>query len=62
MLLIRFWHPDLTADEIDAFFKANPLPQSSRVISQVLEGMRTNASLLKIVEASELSSEGFWAK
>ena len=50
------------ADEIDAFFKANPLPQSSRVISQVLEGMRTNASLLKIVEASELSSEGFWAK
>lgn len=49
------------ADEIEAFFEANPLPSSSRRISQLLEGMRANAQLLNVIVASELSKPEFWA-
>jgi puromycin-sensitive aminopeptidase len=49
------------ADEIDAFFKANPLPSSARKIAQCVEGMRTNAKFLEKLQDSDLSSTGFWA-
>ena len=48
------------ADEIDAFFKANPLPQSARKIAQCVEGMRTNAAFLEKLKSSELSADAFW--
>jgi puromycin-sensitive aminopeptidase len=37
------------ADEIESFFETNPLPSSSRRISQLLEGMRANAQLLDVI-------------
>jgi puromycin-sensitive aminopeptidase len=49
------------ADEIESFFEANPLPKSSRRISQLLEGMRANAQLLDSILASDLSKTEFWS-
>ena len=34
------------ADDIEAFFKANPCPQAERTIGQVLESMRAKAAWL----------------
>lgn len=48
------------ADEIESFFKSNPMPQSARKISQMIESMRANASFLSKLEASECSNETFW--
>uniref|UniRef100_A0A7S1B8F5 Aminopeptidase n=1 Tax=Corethron hystrix TaxID=216773 RepID=A0A7S1B8F5_9STRA len=48
------------ADEIENYFKINPVPLSSRRISQMIEGMRTNASLLCKLENSVCSEESFW--
>ena len=48
------------ADEIDAFFKAHPLPKNSRKIAQTTETMRANAKFLKKLQASELSNASFW--
>jgi len=48
------------ADEIDAFFKAHPLPQNARKIAQTVEAMRTNAKFLDKLKNSELSSDSFW--
>ena len=49
------------ADEIEAFFKANPLPSNARKIAQCLEGMRTNSKFLDKLKDSGLSSDSFWA-
>ncbi|GKY96228.1 hypothetical protein MPSEU_000582700 [Mayamaea pseudoterrestris] len=49
------------ADEIEAFFKDHTLPSSARKISQTLEGMRSNAKFLGILQASELSKPDFWS-
>eukprot|EP00606_Chrysophyceae_sp_TOSAG23-5_P000025 GSChrysophyteH2.ASY1.ANO1.449.1 assembled CDS len=40
------------ADEISAFFEANPLPNSVRRISQILENMRTTAQFLDRIKSS----------
>lgn len=55
----RFCTVDKAA-EIEAFFAANPLPSSTRVIAQILERMRTNAKLLEIVKQSNMAEETFW--
>lgn len=52
---------DVKADEIENFFKANPVPRSSRKISQLLEGMRANAKFMNLLKASELSKTEFWS-
>ena len=49
------------ADEIEKFFKANPLPRSSRKIQQTLENMRANAKFLTLLQSSELAKETFWS-
>jgi puromycin-sensitive aminopeptidase len=49
------------ADEIDAFFQEHPLPSSTRKIAQTTENMRVNAKLLDMLQASELSTDEFWA-
>ena len=51
---------DEKADEIEAFFKANPLPSNGRKIAQCIEGMRTNSKFFDKLKASELSSGSFW--
>ena len=48
------------ADEIEGFFKENPLPKSARKISQLIESMRTNAAFLHMLQKSELSNPSFW--
>ncbi len=49
------------ADEIDAFFKANPVPKSSRKIEQTIENMRANAKFMGVLQSSDLSKSEFWA-
>uniref|UniRef100_A0A7R9ZKT4 ERAP1-like C-terminal domain-containing protein n=1 Tax=Craspedostauros australis TaxID=1486917 RepID=A0A7R9ZKT4_9STRA len=48
------------ADEIDAFFKANPLPNNSRRIAQMTENMRANGKFLAMLQASDLAKAEFW--
>ncbi len=48
------------ADEIDAYFKAHPLPSSERRISQSLENMRTSSQMLGMIANSKLASPAFW--
>jgi puromycin-sensitive aminopeptidase len=48
------------ADEIDNFFKENPIPSSSRKISQMTEGIRANSKFLIALQASGLSKDEFW--
>lgn len=48
------------ADEIEAFFKANPLPQSERRISQSVEVMRTSNQMLEAIAKSKLADASFW--
>ncbi|KAL7428645.1 hypothetical protein ACHAXM_001361 [Skeletonema potamos] len=49
------------ADEIEAFFKANPVPRSSRKIQQTLENMRSNAKFFASLQNSDLKSAEFWS-
>jgi puromycin-sensitive aminopeptidase len=49
------------ADEIEAFFAGHPVPSSARKISQTLEGMRSNAKFLEILQGSDLVKEDFWS-
>ena len=42
------------ANEIESFFQANPLPNSSRRISQTLEQIRSNAKLLASISGAKL--------
>lgn len=51
---------DEKADEIEAFFNANPQPKSARKIQQTIENMRSNAKFFKCLKASELSKPEFW--
>ena len=49
------------ADEIEAFFEAHPVPSSERRVSQMLEGMRTNAKFLQSALADgQLATQAFW--
>lgn len=48
------------ADEIEAFFKANPMPSNQRRIVQLLERLRTTAKLLKFIQNSEAAKPEFW--
>ena len=50
------------ADEIEEFFKANPVPKSSRKIQQTVENMRANAKFFSLLQSSELSKNSFWDK
>ena len=48
------------ADDIEAFFIANPLPSSARRISQSIEQIKSNDALLKIIKKSKLNTTIFW--
>jgi len=48
------------ADDIEAFFKANPLPQNKRKIGQILEEMRANAKFLERMLKTPINEEQFW--
>jgi len=48
------------ADEIEEYFKENPLPTSTRKIAQLLEGTRTNAKFFERLSGSDLVKEEFW--
>lgn len=49
------------ADEIEEFFKANPMPKSSRKIQQTVENMRANANFLALLRSSDLAKSEFWS-
>lgn len=49
------------AAEIETFFAAHPLPQSSRRIAQCLENMRANAKMLRSLEGSPVLQISYWA-
>mmetsp|Transcript_28554 Transcript_28554/g.62170 ORF Transcript_28554/g.62170 Transcript_28554/m.62170 type:complete len:893 (-) Transcript_28554:81-2759(-) len=49
------------ANDIEIFFKENPLPKSVRKINQLTESMRTNAAFLEMLKNSDLSKAEFWA-
>jgi len=51
---------DDRADEIEAFFKENPLPSSTRRISQSLEAMRSNAKMVKALGSSALATPAYF--
>ena len=51
---------DAKADEIEAFFKAHPVPKSSRKIEQTTEHMRANAKFLQVLLSSDLATQNFW--
>ena len=48
------------AAEIEEFFNKNPLPQSSRRISQTLENMRASGKMLEAIKESKLAHAEFW--
>ncbi len=48
------------ADEIEEFFKAHPVPQCSRAISQTLEAMRASANFSDRLAKSDLKNAQFW--
>ncbi len=52
---------DEKANEIEEFFKANPVPRSSRKIQQTVENMRANAKYLSLLQASDLGKDEFWS-
>jgi len=47
-------------DEIEAFFKENPLPQNTRGISQMLEKKRAMAKFAEKVKSSPINDPSFW--
>mmetsp|Transcript_115080 Transcript_115080/g.245862 ORF Transcript_115080/g.245862 Transcript_115080/m.245862 type:complete len:882 (+) Transcript_115080:55-2700(+) len=48
------------ADEIEDFFKKNPMPDNKRKLSQILEEMRANAAFLDKILKTPLNEEKFW--
>jgi len=48
------------ADEIEKFFKENPLPGTERKIKQIVENIRINAVLASNAMKSPAASEKFW--
>jgi hypothetical protein len=48
------------AQEVEDFFKANPLKNSERRITQLLEGMRSNGAMLNRLQESSLVKPSFW--
>ena len=48
------------ADEIEAFFGANPLPANARKIAQMLEGIRANATFLDSIMAEGTVTAAYW--
>ena len=48
------------ADEVEAFFKANPLPSNQRRISQLVESIRSSAAMLEILNQSPLANAAYW--
>jgi len=48
------------ADEVEEFFKVNPLPTCDRKIAQILEGIRTNAKFFERLAGSDLVKDEFW--
>jgi len=48
------------ADELQKFFEDHPLPKCSLKITQTIEATRSNAKLLDILKASNLSQADFW--
>ncbi|KAG5192903.1 membrane alanyl aminopeptidase [Tribonema minus] len=48
------------AAEVEQFFKDHPLPSNARKISQVLEGIRINATFLQRMTTSPLADKSFW--
>jgi hypothetical protein len=48
------------ADEIENFFKLNPLPSSERKIAQTIEAIRNTGKMLNIVQASSLVNPTSW--
>ncbi len=52
---------DSKANEIGAFFEANPLPSNAMRIAQCLEQMRTNAKFYEKLNNSDLSKNEFWS-
>lgn len=49
------------ANEIEEFFKTNPMPRSSRKIQQTVENMRANAKFLELLQSSDLAKDEFWS-
>ena len=49
------------AEELEAFFAANPFPSSKRRIANMLESMRNTGAMLEKVKASQLVHDAFWA-
>ncbi|CAB1114462.1 unnamed protein product [Ectocarpus sp. CCAP 1310/34] len=47
-------------EEVKAFFEANPVPNSARKLSQMLESMAINVRFFKTIAASPLATEAFW--
>lgn len=50
----------VAAMQVKAFFEANPVPNSARKLSQMLESMAINVRFFKTIAASPLSTEAFW--
>ena len=48
------------ADEIEAFFAANPMPANARKVAQMVEGIRANASFLDSIVAAGTITTAFW--
>lgn len=48
------------ANEVEQFFKENPLPSSARSIAQNLEGIRANAKFFERLAGSDLVKKEFW--
>ena len=48
------------AQEIETYFQANPIPSSSRKISQIVESIRNTGSMLNRVRESNLARATFW--
>lgn len=48
------------AQEIEAYFQANPIPSSSRKISQIVESIRNTGTMLNRVRESNLAKPTFW--
>ena len=55
------FYSDEKANEIEEFFKANPVPRSSCKIQQTLEKMCANASFLALLQSSDLAKDAFWS-
>jgi len=63
--VIRFcasrWTTRSKADEIESFFKENPIDGTQRKISQILERIRIKADLLDTIKNSLVATSEFWS-